>query len=434
MRKWSICFIAVLLASACRHVNDLSDEARVEQFAITSLRPDKARAGEVSIEPGKIRVGIYPDEGIFPVSFRATVKNSPGTDAVLHLPDTFRFDTSNAVETFYLIAESGAPHPHEVSLQALPTGADVLGLTVEGATAAIDPWNAAIRLSVAHLTFPYAISPRASLPDGASATGIDTITFARIDEVKRFPVTSADGAYSREWSCSIEGPVQLVNSSFEEWSTSGTVVNILPAKVWGTANNYMVQGTLPVEHDGGKAAEMTTNIQTVPLFNHQLIAAGTLYTGHFSLNLNFENPRSMTYFGVPHDQRVSAVSFDARYIAGPRLQHSVKVGSKYQVENIDGVDQGEAWVEMLHWAGSGELAYHGVPVDSLTVLGRGNIVFDGADKTLEEWKNVTMPILYTNDLLAATHLVIVFSSSKEGDVFKGADGSKLAVDNVILLY
>jgi hypothetical protein len=70
----------------------------------------------------------------------------------------------------------------------------------------------------------------------------------------------------------------------------------------------------------------------------------------------------------------------------------------------------------------------------LTVLGRGQVVFDGADARFREWGNIVMPVNYTDESLAPTHLVVVFSSSKEGDLFKGASGSKLTVDNVVLNY
>jgi hypothetical protein len=429
--------LALLLACACRQVNTLSDEASVERFIITSLQPDRGRAVQVIVSPGKIRVAVYPDDGIFPLSFSARLESYRAVD-LLHFPDTFRFDTSDDRVTFYLIAPSGMPRPHEVSLEAMPTGADILGFEVEGATAAIDPWRATVRLAVDRPVFPCTIAPRVSLPDGASLRDTAAMIFTRVDDVKSLVVTSADGRVTREWTCTITGPVQLANAGFESWIGTGATINIdpTPANVWGTANNAFIQGTRPTEHDGGNAAEMTTAIQKVPLFGHLLVAAGTLYTGHFVMNLDFENPRTMTRFGVPHDRRVTAISFDARYVAGPRLQRSVKNhdSNTYEVIDVEGVDSGEAWAEMVYWEGQGDLRYHGEPVPGLTVVGSGRALFDGADRTLATWKTVVMPVTYTDDTRAPTHLVIVFTSSSEGDTFKGAAGSKLAVDNLVLLY
>ncbi|MDR2130915.1 MAG: PCMD domain-containing protein [Odoribacteraceae bacterium] len=429
-----------LLACACHRVNDLSDEAFVEHFTVTSLQPEDARLGEVFIEPGKIRVELLPREGLFPVTFRVTAKVSPTTDDVLNFPGEFRFETSNAVETFHLIAASGVPHAYEVSLKPLDTGADILDVTLpsgENATVAVDPWQGTVSISADHPHFPYTITPTITLSPGATASSRDTsITFTHVDEVKYLTVSAGDESTTRSWKFSIEGAVQLPNADFEQWTGTGTSINInpTPGKVWGTANNYIIQGTTPVEHAGGMAAEMTTKIQTVPLLGHKLIAAGTLYTGYFTLGFNFENPRSMTFFGVPHTRAIASVAFDVQYVAGPQMQQSVKSGTKYVVEAIPGVDQGEAWVEVLHWNGSGKLEYHGTPVAGLTVLGRGSVLLDGADESLRTWKNIVMPVTYTDETLAPTHLVIVFSSSREGDRFKGADGSKLTVDNVILLY
>lgn len=125
-------------------------------------------------------------------------------------------------------------------------------------------------------------------------------------------------------------------------------------KGWATANNSYIQGTLPIDYKGGKAAQMKTGIQKVPIIDHDLIAAGTLYTGYFQLKLDFENPRSMTNFGIPFNVRVKAVEFDAQYIAGSQLQQSIKNDKgKYRIQNIEGYDEGQAWVEVLHWSGEG---------------------------------------------------------------------------------
>ncbi|MDR1274259.1 MAG: PCMD domain-containing protein, partial [Odoribacteraceae bacterium] len=285
MRKdWMYWILALPLAGACEKVNNLSDAAAVEQFTITAVQPADARVGEVTIEAGKIRVELLPREGLFPVTFKATTKVSRVTADVVNLPDEFRFEAGNSVERFYAIAASGTPHEYEVSLKAKDTGADILSFSLRDRTGdivIIDPWKGAVRISAHQPRFPLDVTATLVLSNGTTVR--DTvITFANVEDKKTLAVRSKEGS-DRAWEISVEGPVQLANSDFERWINEGTNdVNVdpTPGKIWCTANNAIVRGTLPVGHAGGKAAEMTTGIQNVPLFNHQLVAAGTLYTGY----------------------------------------------------------------------------------------------------------------------------------------------------------
>jgi hypothetical protein len=420
----------LLLVGACERVNKLSDEAAVERFTVLTVQPADAQLGEITIDAGNIRVEVTPREGLFPLTFNATTKVSGTTVDVVNFPGEFKFETGASVIRFYAISASGVAHPYEVSLKAHDTGAEILGFAAgASASAIINPWNATVQISADKPSFPYEViltfSPTASEPG-------ETITFQSIEEVKEVLVRAADGSVSRTWKVYID--VQLPDSDFESWKDEGTNNVNINSTVWGTANNSIVRGTLPVAHNDGKAAEMTTGIQTVPLFNHRLITAGTLYTGYFKLGFDITDPRSMTFFGVPHKQRVNSISFDARYVAGPKMQQSIKKNNNYVVEDIQGHDSGEAWAEIIHWSGNEELKYHGSPINGLTVLGRGQLIFDGLDTGYNEWSRVNMPIEYTNTSLSPTHIVIVFTSSREGDLFKGAPGSKLAVDNIFLNY
>ncbi|MDR1414905.1 MAG: PCMD domain-containing protein [Odoribacteraceae bacterium] len=430
--------LVLLLAGACVKVNNLADEAAVERFTVIAVQPADVRVGEVVIEPGKIRVRLSPRDDLFPFTFRTETKVSHTTVDLVNIPAEFRFETGSGSERFYAVAESGIPHAYDVTLEAIDTGADITTFSIQGEAGSItiDPWAGAVHIPATPATFPYKLTATLALSNG-SAVQDTLITFENINQVKEFAVITDDGAYTRTWKISLESPAQLPNADFELWINEGTTtVNIdpMPGKVWGTGNNSFVQGTLPVNRNGGRAAEMTTGIQKIPFLNHELVTAGTLYTGNFVLSLSFENPRSMTNFGVSHKRRIAAVAFDAYYVAGVQLQQSVKNGSKYVVTDIEGRDTGEAWVEVLNWAGSGELKYHGDPVDGVTVLGRGNIIFDGTEASAGAWSNFEIPVAYTNTILAPTHLVIVFTSSKDGDKFIGAKGSKLTVDNVTLRY
>ena len=121
-------------------------------------------------------------------------------------------------------------------------------------------------------------------------------------------------------------------------------------------------------------------------------------------------------------------------MAGAKFQQSERKDEKspYIIKDIPGVDQGRVWVELLRWEGNGELEYHGdhaEPVEGLKV-------FDGANTALQNWDNYTIPINYDSKYkdLEPTHISIVMTSSRQGDLFIGAKGSTLTVDNVVVNF
>jgi hypothetical protein len=311
----------------------------------------------------------------------------------------------------------------------------------------INPWDKTITISKTNIRHPVTLHhPKLVGSLNATINDIDSITFSSMSEVVKINVTSANQK-TIEWSILLEDNSQLPNAALDLWvdQTFGTKTakNIDPipgkGKGWATANNNYVQGTLPVANQGVYAAQMTTAIQNVPLLDHDLIAAGSMYTGFFQLNLDFEHPRIMTNFGIPHKLRIESVRFDAKYISGTQLMQAVKQneGDKYRLVDLEGYDNGQAWVELLHWDGKAEdIKYHGEPTDGLTVLGRGEHIFAGNDDQWHEWSKVTLPIIYNEEhaSLSPTHIAVVFSSSKEGEFFKGAPGSTLIVDNLELIY
>ena len=64
------------------------------------------------------------------------------------------------------------------------------------------------------------------------------------------------------------------------------------------------------------------------------------------------------------------------------------------------------------------------------------MIFDGADISLRNWKTHTIPVVYDKRYmdLEPTHISIVMTSSRQGDLFIGAKGSTLTVDNVVVNF
>lgn len=447
-----VLLVMIGLLFSCEKVKDLSDEASIEKFEVVSYTPEEAKLEAVYMDGGNIFIPVRPQADLFPFKVQTNMQVSSTTHKVLgnYTPgEPIIFSSGEAVVDFYLIAESGFAHPCTISLYPLETGADIKGFTFDGSketTITINQWEAKIYISAPNITLgdnhSYAVKNAAFIiSDNARVEGEMEYTFTSYQDVWPLSVIAVDGT-CRDWEIQFTELLQVPNSTFDSWGEysgiNNGVLTIDPVlgkgKGWATANNSFVSGTLPIDHNNGKAAQMTTQVQNALVFG-EVIAAGSLYTGYFELNVSaLGDSRSMTYFGIPYTLRPKALEFDARYEAGAQMQQAVKKGLKWEIENVEGVDSGQAWIELLHYSGDDKFEYHARPTEDVIVLGRGEIVFDGNIASLKNWSHYSLPIEYTNRDLLPTHLAIVFSSSKNGDQYLGAPGSVLEVDNVELVY
>lgn len=449
MRKhyWLLLFTLGLLSS-CEKVKDLSDEASIENFEITSYTPTTAKLGKIIRDESSIIIPVVPQNDVFPLTIQSTLKTSSTTEKVLgDYQNELTFDGGESQFNFFLIAESGLVRTYTMKLKPVDTGADITYFQFTGSdkmTIIINPWNSTINISVLDPGFPVTINPIIHLSDNATFgnyTAESPLTFSGYDDIKKIEVISQDGKTRRTWEILFSKLVQIPNSDFELWGVFPGInlgvetIDPIPGygKGWATANNSFVKGTLPMTYNGGFAAKMTTNTQNALVFG-ELIAAGSLYTGYFDFKLVLDDPRAMTYFGIPHTVRIQAVEFDARYAAGPQLMQAVKDGTKHTIKNREGTDVGQVFVELIRWDGKGTFEYHGRPIEGVELLGRVELLLDGKDSKYHEWGHFRLPVEYTDKNKIPTHIVVVFSSSKSGDIYLGAPGSTLEVDNFKLIY
>ena len=455
MKKYSALFLLMSLwLVSCEKVSDLSDEASVVSFQVLSHTPESAVVDTVYMVGEDIAISVRPQEDLFPFTVRAAMTTSPTTHSVLGDytgSEDLVFSTGTSEINFHLIAESGQPHPYTLSLYPSETGADIKEFTFSGSektTVYIDPWNALIYVSDPDSSLDadngYEIKGiKVLASDGAVAEYDDSFTFEDYEDYMEITVSAADGQTTRVWKVYFTELYQIPNSDFELWGKFGNGINNnvltidpMPGKGqgWATANNTFVLGAEPFDYQGGKAARLTTKIQDAIIFG-DLIAAGSLYTGYFQIDVNnLDDSRSMTYFGVPYTLRPAALEFDARYVPGDTLKQAVKNGYRYEIQDIEGTDSGHAWIHLIHWDSSKDFAYHGREEDGATLLGSGEIIFDGNNSAYRNWGHYRIDIEYTNYELLPTHVAIVFSSSQKGDEYIGAPGSVMEVDNVQLIY
>lgn len=372
------------------------------------------------------------------------------------------FESLTSTKTFTVRAEDGTEQQWTIDLESQAKGhtaeitSFLVGKITGGSLTAvkIEPETQRIRMEVEGVP-PFYATVSIETSENATVTGLENgiLTVNNYNHEIPLTVTSQDEEVTKTWTVYTDKPVevQIDNSEFELWgefkNINGGTYTIDPTPGagygWGTANLELlgigVLGTMPVERaDGTLAAEMTTSEQNTILKGY-IVAAGTLYTGLFNLNINYiTQPRKMTKFGIPYTARPTSFSMEVKYAPGAQMkQATADDKGKYSIHDIAGVDKAHIWVELLQWSGSGAIDYDGSEgAADITVLGRAELVIDGANNPYKEWSKITLPMVYNPQYadITPTHIAVVMSSSKDGDKFIGAIGSKLSVDHFVINY
>ena len=454
MRKYyGILLLALGLFSSCEKVSKLSDDAEIVSFSITDQTEGIVLNKEgITVSNNVVSIPLDYGRKLFPLTIKANIKFSSTTDKAISVDENplnlkeLTFKDVYTPQSFYLISESGVPHLGQIVLKDKPN-ADITNFHItnhaeKDVNVSIHDNNIRINFKK---DFSWPVTIEADITHNGeikAGSAISPFTFSGPYDKKQIILIAKDNQDERFWNIQVVPTIE--NSNFELWineNTSKVNIDPTPGKGlgWATANNSFVQGTTPVPYQNGYAAQLQTGIQNLSgLGIGELITAGTIFTGYFQINISaLSNPPLMTYFGIPFIMRPESISVDAKYEAGVKFQRSEKVGlNSYKLKDTTGVDQGRIWVELLRWEGNGELEYHGDPVDGLKVLGKGEIIFDGANTALRNWNNYTIPIKYDSKYkdLEPTHISIVMTSSRQGDLFIGAKGSTLTVDNVVVNF
>lgn len=441
---------------SCTKVDELSDEAAIESFTIISSSEGiELVEDQIQIVNNVVSIPLESGRKNFPLTIQAKLGFSSTThnqisvnEQPLNLTE-FTFTDVYTPYSFYLISDSGVPHLARIALKD-KLNAEIEQVVLEGLTEGTDYQvmlrNNNVRIQFLHQPV-YPVSIRPEIIKTSTARFKDyqegsVMTFENPSTENKITLI-ADNEDERIWNFRIVPAVE--NGDFEKWINAGTaLVNIDPMPGvgygWATANNQFVQGTQPVEYAGGFAAQLTTGIQKLHgLGLGDLITAATIFTGHFEMKISeLSNPPAMTFFGIPFITRPASISLKAKYVAGNKLQQSVekKGNQKYELVDVPGIDQGRVWVKVMHWEGEGEPAYHEKDIPGLTILGEGELIFDGSDSSLGSWHDYRINIRYNSihDQLEPTHIAIVATSSRQGDYFIGAEGSTLTLDDVNVNY
>jgi len=288
--------------------------------------------------------------------------------------------------------------------------------------------------SLSAVTFPLQVTATFSLTTGAASAPASgsAITFSSKDELSHYLVTASDGT-EVTYTVSLRDD-QIPDNDFENWYTTEGMNGASFSEpgmaenntAWATANmgtsTFGVYCTTPLTVDGNTAAKITTgSTSLVP------VTAGTVFNGKFDVNgaINHPtDPKRATDFGIPFSLRPSSISFSYTYQPGSRyvqatLNSPSNIFGGFTVSDIAGTDMFTAYAVLEKRTAA-----------STVEIARAEMI-SGDVQTSS--KNVTIPFTYTSTA-KPTHIFIVFSSSKDGDLWRGAVGSKLTVDDVVLNY
>jgi hypothetical protein len=283
-------------------------------------------------------------------------------------------------------------------------------------------------------SYPVSFVANFGLTAGTTSSPVSGATFLISDreDYDLLTLTAEDGS-KYEYGILLRDN-QIPNSGFEDWySTSGMDGRSynepgLNARstVWATANYgtsmYGVYGTKPLADGDNTLAQIKTGeTSLIPL------TAGTLFNGRFDVSgaiSNPTNPRKAVIFGIPFALRPTAFRFRYTYQPGDRyikatLKNSSNLFGGFNITDLEGGDMFSAYAVLEAREGA-----------QVTEIGRAEI---NSGETQDVFLELTIPFAYTSSK-KPTHIYVVFTSSKDGDLYTGAVGSTLTVDKMELIY
>lgn len=439
-----------------------STECDLVSVAVSEILPLKTLVDPMTpiyVDGETIFVKLKDDENCYPltVNLDCRVSNFATIDNT-----SFVFDTPEMEHHMKVTAEDGVTEKtYNVKLvrPVREMGANVRAFGINSFSTAfewdnrtgieVDKEAAVILITPERAgSCPTTIDYKMSLSVGAKASIANngSFTMNNLNDVKTFTITASDGS-EKEWTVKFaEFVPQLKNWQMEEWDATGSLTPKGSEKYpyWSNANNSFVKGTTKgVDNDGGSAPYMTTSVAA------RNMASGSVFLGWFPTSVSLAaliDPVKLTYQGIEFSasKKLIGVEMDVKYASGASMN-----------------DSGSIAMELIkHTDTSKPYEYHGIKPDkdlpytewqphgdntAVSVARASKIVSNVATTingqastvlTADEWTKVRLELDYSamTDPFDFTHLLVIAASSAEGDIFRGAEGSVLAIDNVKLIY
>ncbi|MDD6437882.1 MAG: PCMD domain-containing protein [Prevotella sp.] len=328
---------------------------------------------------------------------------------------------------------------------------DTLQTLTSADSVAIFPvrWNHAGDLST--------LQPHFVLTPGATISKMDGSVDAAKGGVLHYRTTSEDEVWHRYYTVVFKPDVMTENDTlkfdFENYELESRekkyYVWLQPHEDgllyadWASGNGgfRMSMGSVPPEayptvpvkegFDGACVKLVTSSTGAFGQMAHKPIAAGNLFLGSFDATSAVLDPMRATHFGVVVSQRPVTLSGYYQY----------RPGATYQDENektVTGAVDSAAVYAVLYRNHDDKT---GQPItlygDNVKTSSQVVAIADmGYVKPTSEWTAFSVDFKYDSDidwqLLSSRgySMAVVFSSSNEGDKFRGAIGSTLLIDKV----
>lgn len=263
-----------------------------------------------------------------------------------------------------------------------------------------------------------------------------------------YKVTSEDGNWSRVYTVRFARPQHFYQYDFDNyflsdnkkyyvWSdmSAGETPNWCTANAgFGVARSKAKPEEYPSTPDPngyeGACVKLTTvSTGSWGVLTNKRIAAGNLFLGSFDLSKALTETLKSTLFGVPTDKKPLCFTGYYKYQRGEHLQD--KSGNE-----IEGDDNAAIYAVLYknHDAEGNSVVLTGEDImDSPQRVGMAKL---REIKNTAEWTYFDVAFDYWEDIDADTlanlgyNLVIVCSSSENGDLYQGAIGSTLWVDKL----
>ncbi len=263
-----------------------------------------------------------------------------------------------------------------------------------------------------------------------------------------YKVTSEDGKWTREYTVRFAKLRQVYQYNFENYKLSDSgnyyIWSDLPddeTPNWSTANagfEVARQKTAKIEdypttpdangYEGSCVKLTTCSTGSWGLITNKRIAAGNLYLGTFDLSKALTETLKSTRFGTPTDRKPLRFTGYYKYKPGEQLTDNGKA--------VEGVDKGSVYAVVYknHDALGNAVVLTGEDVTTSPQLVAMAKVEDV--ENTDDWIYFDVPFVYSEEINYDTllnmgyNLSIICSSSEHGDVYKGAIGSTLWVDEL----
>ncbi|NQD69344.1 hypothetical protein HP439_01230 [Sphingobacterium shayense] len=300
----------------------------------------------------------------------------------------------------------------------------------------IDQINRTITLNLTTDAFDNGVTPTLSLSTGATVKPESgtLITFDGDDVV--YEVISASGENKKQYTVKIVN-VGKWDFNFETWLAHASDKYEYPVEdgnvqLWSSGNPGVALSGVPKRRDAyptraGEGYEGTVGAELVTIkgtFLSELIGirlfAGSFFLGVFDPSQALLNPLAATEFGQPYVGLPDRFTGYYKYAAGPKF-----INSEGQVQ--EGVkDKCDIYAVLFN--GPDRLNATNI-LTSDKVIARAQLP-DGSDRA--DFTKFDIPFVYDQEAVISDNLMmaIVASSSKEGNLYKGAIGSKLIVDSL----